>query len=57
MSYGESTYSDNEIGDAIGNYVATFDEILKGYLSGEYRTMEDIENRYLGYLNSGVRLI
>ena len=57
VSYGESTYSDNEIGDAIGNYVATFDEILKGYLSGEYRTMEDIENRYIGYLNSGVRLI
>lgn len=55
--YGEGAYSDDEIGDAIGNYVATFDEILKGYLSGEYKTTSDMESRYLSYLNSGVRLI
>ena len=55
--YGEAACSDAEIGDAIGNYVATFDEVLKEYLSGEYKTLSDMENRYLGYLNSGVRLI
>lgn len=54
---GEAVYTDEQIGDAIGNYVATFDEMLKGYLAGEYSTTEQLENRYLNYLNSGVQLI
>ena len=54
---GEAVYTEEQTGDAIGNYVATFDEMLKGYLSGEYRTTQEMENRYLEYLNSGVALI
>lgn len=54
---GEAVYDDEQTGDAIGNYVATFDEMLKGYLAGEYSSAQEIENRYLAYLNSGVRLI
>ena len=50
---GEAVYDDDEI----GNYVSTFDEMLKSYLAGEYSSTEEIENRYLAYLNSGARLI
>ena len=34
-----------------------FDELLKGYLSGKYRSETELENRYLEYLNSGMRII
>lgn len=54
---GEAVYDDEQTGSAIGNYVATFDEILKGYLAGEYSSVAEIEDRYLAYLNSGVMLI
>ena len=54
---GEAVYDDDEIGRAIGNYVSVFDEMLKSYLAGEYSSTEEIENRYLAYLNSGARLI
>ena len=54
---GEAVYDDDEIGRAIGDYVSTFDEMLKSYLAGEYSSTEEIENRYLAYLNSGARLI
>ncbi len=55
--YGMDGFTDEELGDAIVNYVCTFDETLKKYLSGEYDSIEQIENRYLQYLNSGVRII
>ena len=55
--YGMGGFTDEELGDAIVNYVCTFDETLKKYLSGEYDSIEQIENRYLQYLNSGVRII
>lgn len=54
---GEAVYDDDEIGRAIGGYVSVFDEMLKSYLAGEYSSTEEIENRYLAYLNSGARLI
>ena len=54
---GEAVYDDDEIGRAIGDYVSVFDEMLKSYLAGEYSSTEEIENRYLAYLNSGARLI
>lgn len=53
----DSDYSEEQIGNAISNYIATFDEMLKGYLSGQFRSSQDIENRYIQYLNSGVQLI
>ena len=55
--YGDGPFTDEELSDAIAAYVAAFDEILKKYLAGEYASAEEIENEYLRYLNSGVRLI
>ena len=52
----DSDYTEEQIGNAISNYIATFDEMLKGYLSGQFRSSQDIENRYIRYLNSGVQL-
>ncbi len=31
--------------------------MLKSYLGGEFASTQDIENRYIRYLNSGVQLI
>ena len=53
----DSDYTEEQIGNAISHYIATFDEMLKGYLSGRYASTQDIEARYLQYLNSGVQLI
>ncbi len=53
----DSDYTEEQIGNAISHYIATFDEMLKNYLSGTYHSTEDIEKRYLQYLNSGVQLI
>ena len=53
----DSDYTEEQIGNAISNYIATFDEMLKSYLAGEYATTQDIEKRYIQYLNSGVQLI
>lgn len=53
----DSSYGEEEIGKAIGNYISTFDEMLKAYLAGQYADTQEIENRYLQYLNSGVQLI
>ncbi|MDD4316440.1 MAG: hypothetical protein PHC84_04710 [Clostridia bacterium] len=50
-------YTTDAIASAIGNYIKMFDEILKGYLSNEYATTTQIENRYLYYLNSGMDII
>ena len=43
--------------EEISHYIATFDEMLKDYLSGKFKSTEEIENRYLEYLNSGVQII
>lgn len=53
----DSDYTEEQIGNAISQYIATFDEMLKSYLTGDYATTQDIENRYIRYLNSGVQLI
>ena len=53
----DSDYTEEEIGNAISNYISTFDEMLKDFLAGKYKTTEDMEKRYLQYLNSGVQLI
>lgn len=53
----DSDYTEEQIGNAISNYIATFDEMLKSYLSGKFSSSQDIENRYIQYLNSGVQLI
>ena len=53
----DSDYTEEQIGNAISQYIATFDEMLKSYLAGEYATTQDIEKRYIQYLNSGVQLI
>lgn len=50
-------YSENDIGNAIGNYIATFDEMLKTCLDGKYTSLEEMERRYLAYLNGGAQLI
>lgn len=47
-------YSNEEIAEAISDYIKAFDDIIKGYLTGSYRSVSDIENRYLQYLNSSV---
>ena len=52
-----SDYTEEQIGNAISHYIATFDEMLKDYLAGRYTSTQDIEKRYLQYLNSGVQLI
>lgn len=53
----DSDYTEEQIGNAISYYIATFDEMLKGFLSGEYPSTETLEKRYLQYLNSGVQII
>lgn len=53
----DSDYTEEQIGNAISQYISTFDEMLKNYLSGIYKSTEEIEKRYLQYLNSGVQLI
>ena len=50
-------YSEKDIGNAIGNYIATFDEMLKTYLDGKYTSLGEMESRYLAYLNGGAQLI
>lgn len=53
----DADYSEEQIGNAISQYIATFDEMLKDFLAGKFSTTEEIENRYLAYLNSGVQII
>lgn len=50
-------YSADTVATAISNYIKMFDDILKSYLSNEYTTSTEIENRYLQYLNSGIDII
>ena len=53
----DSDYTEEQIGNAISQYIATFDEMLKNFLAGRFSSTEQIEQRYLAYLNSGVQLI
>lgn len=50
-------YDEEQTGQAISGYIAMFDELLKGYLAGKYRDETELENRYLEYLNSGMKII
>lgn len=50
-------YSEEQIANAISNYIATFDEMLKSFLAEKYSSTQEMEQRYLAYLNSGVLLI
>ena len=50
-------YSEEQTGNAISQYIATFDEMLKTFLAGGYSSTQEMEERYLQYLNSGVQLI
>ena len=53
----DSDYTEEQIGNAISQYIATFDEMLKDFLAGKYSSTEELEKRYLQYLNSGVQII
>lgn len=50
-------YSEEQIANAISNYIATFDEMLKSFLAEKYSSTQEMEQRYLAYLNSGVLFI
>ena len=50
-------YSEEQIANAISNYIATFDEMLKSFLAEKYSSTQEMEQCYLAYLNSGVLLI
>lgn len=52
-----SLHNSEEVSKAIADYIQMFDEILKGYLNGEYNTDTDVEYRYLNYLKSGMAVI
>lgn len=49
-------YSNDEIAKAISDYIRMFDDIIKGYLTGEYTSVTQMENRYLSYLNNSIIL-
>lgn len=53
----DSVYSETQIGEAISNYISAFDDILKDYLCGNFGSTQEIEHRYLQYLNSGALII
>ena len=53
----DSEYTEEQIANAIRNYIATFDEMLKDFLADKYTSTQALEQRYLAYLNSGVLLI
>ena len=43
----DSDYTEEQIGNAISQYIATFDEMLKDFLAGRYSSTEELEKRYL----------
>lgn len=53
----ERSYDPEETGRAIGDYVETFDELLKKWLSGEFSSQRELENAYLARLNGGMLMI
>lgn len=50
-------YTEEETGAAIGGYIAAFDDMLKGWLAGNFASTEALENEYLRYLNGGALII
>lgn len=50
-------HNSDELSRAIADYLQMFDEILKGYLNGEYNTDGDVEHRYINYFQSGLAII
>lgn len=50
-------YSSQALANAISNYIKMFDDLLKGYLTGKYNSAEELEKRYVQYLNSGIDII
>lgn len=49
-------YTGEEIGDAISAYITMFDEMLKGYVNGQYSPAA-LESRYVAYLNRGIGIL
>ena len=49
-------YNDEQLGEAISGYVSMFDSLLKAFLNNTC-TREELENRYLAYLNRGIGII
>lgn len=49
-------YTGEEIGDAISAYIQMFDEMMKGFVNGDY-TPAGLESRYVAYLNRGVGIL
>lgn len=45
-------YTNEEIARAISDYIKMFDDLIKGYLTGAYRSGIELENRYIDYLNN-----
>ena len=45
-------YSEAEMGEAIGGYIAAFDDMLKNYLAGKYRTAADAESDFVRRLDA-----
>ena len=45
-------YSEAEMGEAIGGYIAAFDDMLKNYLAGKYRTAADAEADFVRRLDA-----
>jgi hypothetical protein len=50
-------YDTERLSKALCSYIRTFDDMLKGYLSGKLNSATALENRYLDYLNSGAGIL
>ena len=53
----DRTYDAEELGRAIGNYIETFDGLLKSWLSGELADERDLESAYVEHINRGLLVI
>ena len=51
--FGEK-YTGEQTAKAISDYIGMFDDIVKGFVSGRYQSVTEIENRYLSYLNNSL---
>lgn len=51
----DRNYSNEQLAVAISSYVRMFDSLMKDYLSGS--SAEELENRYIAFLNRGIGLI
>lgn len=50
----DKTYTGEQTAKAISDYIEMFDDIVKGFVSGRYQSVTEIENRYLSYLNNSL---